>query len=91
MEITTNGRGYITGIKMGDLGMTAPEPVVPKETIAAVGGVPVKQEGMMVKFITATEPQIFEDEINAFNGKHKVKFTQTMVWGNYLVATLFYE
>lgn len=89
VELNTNGKGYITGIKLGDLGMTTPE--VPKETLVATAGVPIKSDGLLVKVVTAQDPQIWEEEINDFNRKNKVRFTQTLNWGVYLVAVIFYE
>jgi hypothetical protein len=46
---------------------------------------------MLVKVITASDHQIFEDELNIFNQNHNVKYTQTMVYGNSLVAVVYFE
>lgn len=86
VELLTNGGGYITGVKLGDLGMTEP-----KETEVMKAGTPVKNGSLAVKVITSTEPDIFQDELNTFASKYSVKFTQTHVFGNYLLAVVFYE
>ena len=77
IEFTRNEDGFVNGVFFNSKSKVS-EPVNTKGVL-------------LVKVITAIDPQIFEDELNIFNQNHNVKYTQTMVYGNSLVAVVYFE
>jgi len=91
IEFQLDAKGKVISMQFGDLGMAPPVATPePKETIAAVAGVPVKAEGIRVKVISSEDLQTWESEINDWNGKFKVVATQTLFAGARFVAVLYY-
>ena len=89
IDMELNPAGYVTFLKiLDDVAREYPKVVsVPNTQDVASANT----GSLSVKVITTTEPDIFEDELNAFAKMKKVKFTQTNVLGNLLVAVVFYE